>query len=298
MKPKQCRHLFFCLTVLTALLLGAAARGQNAVGNGSSPNDYQIVSRGPSWRVWQRALISTNDAGIAHTNFQSYNELCDGLCVWNGSSWTDSSPQINLVPDGAQTAGTQFSLHWSANVNADTPNGALTYTAPGGQVYGMKVFGLVYWDSATDTNLLVAQLQDSQGFLVGSNEVAYQNVLTGNGGTATILADLVYDYSVSGYDQNLLIRSQLPAPHTLGLNDASTYVQLWTEFVTAAGAAPSPTSWLQEDGVTNDAFLSFAGFDIGIGQAFLSTNDAGSVSAGVVGKQWMSVASVAIRSLR
>jgi len=241
-------------------------------------DDFAIVSRTPYSRVWQKQSLATNQAGIVRANIQSFTEVRSGICRTDNTTGAlvDSSDQVDLVADGAQAIHGQHQAHWAANAN--TPGGAVRLVTIGGAVLQSTVFGVSYWDSSTDTNLLLGSIQDSQGVLNG-NQVTYENAFGGN----IIKADIVYTYNVEGFEQCIVFREQLPNPSVYGLSLEHTYVQVLTEFFNPPAAV---TQSAQVDGVTNDEFLNFGDMSIGIGQAFLATNEGGVLTAGTVEKQW------------
>ena len=261
-------------------LASAGIRAQQNAGQTAPPLDtYSIVSRTPNSRVWQMPWVETNLAGIVRTNVDSYTEVRSGLCYLVKGVYVDSSEQIDIVADGAQAIHGQHHVHWAANAN--TPGGALRITTVGGALIQSTVWGISYWDASTGNNVLLGNVQDSQGEQIG-NQVIYQNAF--NGGLVT--ADINYTYTVEGLEQNVVFREQLPDPQKYGLNPDSTYLQVLSEFFNP----PAPTvQSIPSEGVTNDAFLNFGDMSIGIGQAFLATNENGMISAGLVGKEWVNI---------
>src|SRR6202042_1977402 len=82
----------------------------------------------------------------------------------------------------------------------------------------------------------------------------------------------------SGFEQDIIIRQQLPSPATCGLTGSNIWLQVWTEFT----AAPSPRiSQPQNDG---DSYLEFGAMKMGRGKAFMLGD---SSSAAPVFKEWV-----------
>ena len=65
------------------------------------------------------------------------------------------------------------------------------------------VFGLVYYDTSTGSNVLLAQLQDCSA-VISSNQLTYENAFS------NLTADLVYKYRKAGMSQDVVLRQQLP----------------------------------------------------------------------------------------
>jgi hypothetical protein len=244
----------------------------------ASSADYVCIQRGPHSKVWQRAIIQTNSDDTVSTNFQSYTELASGLCYLDSGSgqYIDSVEQIDLTATGAQAIHGAHQVLWAANVN--TAGGALHLTTPDSQTFNSRVFGLAYWDSVAGTNVMIGQLQDSTGTVIGSNQVLYSDAFSGS------KADLLYTYTKAGLEQNVVLREQLPSPVNYGLNPESTRLQVLTEFFSPA--APLSVYSVQTNASADDSIISFGTMYIGIGRAFLTGVGSDFTDAGPVTKHW------------
>ena len=79
----------------------------------STASDYVCVERGPHSKVWQRAVLHTNQSGVVRTNLQSYTELATGLCHLQDGQYVDSVEQIDAVADGAKAIQCRHRVHWA-----------------------------------------------------------------------------------------------------------------------------------------------------------------------------------------
>jgi len=279
---------FYSFTALAGFVFSfcsSPVAGQTQ-GNGNQPakgaNDFSIVSRTPYSRVWQQQSLATNQLGVVQTNIQSFTEVRSGLCRNDSATGAlvDASSEIDLVANGAQAVFGVHQAFWAANAN--TPGGgAVRLVMAGGDVMSSTLLGVAYWDSSTDTNLLIGSIQDSQGVLNG-NQVTYENAFGGN----IITADIEYAYNIEGFEQCVVFREQLPDPSAYGMDADHTYVQVLTEFFNP----PKPVMQsVAVDGVADDEFINFGDMSIGVGQAFLATNQGGVLTAGPVEKQWITL---------
>ena len=134
--------------------------------------------------------------------------------------------------------------------------------------------GLVYYDSSTGSNVLFAELQDSTGQLVASNQVVYPNAFT------DCDADVRYTYTRSAFEQDIVVQQQLPTPDTFGLNPDTTWLQVWTEFTDP----PTPIIEPILDGT--DERLDFGVMKMERGQAFIMGSQSNAVP---VDKRWTTV---------
>ncbi|MGA2175352.1 MAG: hypothetical protein ABSH38_10260 [Verrucomicrobiota bacterium] len=261
---------------------GAPCRGQSSMGTAAKvldSSDYAIVQRGPHWRTWGTITTQTNQLGqvLTQTNL-AYTELATGLCYQKDGQWVDSVEQIDLVADGASATQGQHKVRWMGNAN--TAGGAVHLTTPDNKDFLSRVYGLSYFDASTGANILIAELKDSQGLLVGNNQIVYPDTFT------DLTADLEYDVTLDGLEQNVILRAQPPSPSAYGLNPDTTRLQVYTEFFDP----PAPQITVMEDnGIAHDAFLNFGEMSIGVGSAFLTESQRIRIDAGSVYKHWTQI---------
>ena len=100
------------------------------------------------------------------------------------------------------------------------------------------------------SNVLSVFASSSQGTLVGDHVVVYSNCFSGS-----VTADLEYINELAGLEQNVILRTTLPAPNSFsGLNNDTTLLQIWTEFL----SAPEPQKEEQTTaGLVDDRLLDF-----------------------------------------
>jgi hypothetical protein len=146
-----------------------------------------------------------------------------------------------------------------------------------------KVYGISYYDSAADTNVLIATLKTCQGSLVGDHRIVYQNAFTG------LDADLWYSFTPSGVDQDVVLHEAPPSPAACGLNPQSARLQIWTEWF----SPPEPRRTTGEkDGILYDAYLDFGNLVMVPGAALFTQGqaDPAPVESGSIFKHWGKVA--------
>ena len=153
------------------------------------------------------------------------------------------------------------------------PN-AVQIITPDGQQLNTHIMGLSFYDSSTGSNMLFAELQDSIGQVVNSNQVVYSNAFTG------CYAGVRHTYRRSGFEQDIVIQEQLPAPAAYGLDPSNTWLEVWTEFADP----PTPTITPIPNGA--DEFLDFGTMKMPPGKAFVMGNESNPVP---VSKEWLTV---------
>lgn len=230
---------------------------------------YAVAQRGPHNRVWEKVLAYTDGQGATIYQTNSFVELATGLNVRNGGQWVDASDQIQITPNGAAATNAQQQVSFAPNINGA---GAINLTTPDGQTMTSEILGLSYYDSSTGQSVLFAELQDSIGQLLPSgNQIIYTNAFSNS------VCDVLYTHRLSGFEQDIVVRQQLPAPASFGLNGNSLWLQVWTEFI----APPSPQITPMENG---DSFLDFGVMKMGPGKAFMLGAPSNAVS---VVKDWV-----------
>lgn len=279
-------HFFrWSWSVPSHALIGVISLGnalvQPAVGVGGTLNDeYVCVQRGPHSRVWQRSIVTTNYAGIVRTNIHSYTELATGLCYIQNGQYVDSVEQIVPVADGAQAVQGRHQVHWATDIN--TPGGAVTLTSPDGKQLVSGIFGLLYYDSSTGSNVLLSQIQDSTATIDGASP----NVLIYTNAFSNLTADVRYTYRKAGLSQDIILHQQPPAPAEYGMNPQTTWLQVITEFFNSPAPQICATT---QNGMSNCSQITFGQMRMGIGHAFLFQNDGGSSMGPAVAKQWTNI---------
>ena len=236
---------------------------------------YVCVQRGPHSRLWQLATLTTSQSGEISTNISSYTELSTGLCYLQNGQYADSVEEITIVGTGAQALQGPCKVQFSAD--ASTPGGAVQLTSPGGQHFSTRVYGLAFADTSTGSNVLIAAITNSTGLLEGNNQIVYPSAFSG------MLADIQDTYLLSGFEQNVVLREQLPSPADYGLNPASTWLEVLTQFFNPAN--PAVTTMETNNGLNDDVQLDFGDMGIGRGSAFLTPDTANPIRVNV-SKQW------------
>ena len=192
--------------------------------------------------------------------------------------WVPSKEEIDILPDG--TAAATNGQH-QAYFPGDIYQGAITVVTASGQILQSRPSILVY----TDGNGIevIGELKGSTGELAASNQVIYPDAFDG------IKADIRYTYTKGGFEQDIILRQQPPSPESLGLDPATTRIEVMTEFF----GAPEPELG---DGIVDmankmqDTDIKLGGMRMILGKAF-STIDAKQriVEGTTVFKDWLVV---------
>lgn len=245
----------------------------------SKPLRYEVAERGANHRVWNKVVIQTNRLGQVTLETQrAYVELTTGLHFEENGQWKESRAEIGILPDGAGAAA-QLGRH-KVVFPPDVRDGLIELNTPDGKWLRSRVLGLAYLDSASGRSVFIATVTNSLGVLQGSNVVVYPSAFQG------VKADMRYTYRKSGFEQDVILREQPPAPEKFGLSPQTTRLQVWTEF----NDAPVPVKQAEDVGGLTDERLDFGAMKMGRGRAFTLEDEAGSLvrSRGVpVAKRWM-----------
>jgi hypothetical protein len=211
--------------------------GQTAVQTGQTP-DYSISARGSNTRVWQQVVTMTNafNGSVVHRT-NSFTEISPGVCHFVSGQWVDSNDQIGITPTGAQATNAQHHVKFLGNINSGGTNGAVTIVTPEGKRLATTILGLSYWDTASGSNVFIAELTDSVGQILSSgNEAVYTNAFTG------VQADVYYQNRISQLEQLIVLRQQLPDPAQWNMDPATTMFQVITAFADAPTPAIAPVA--------------------------------------------------------
>ncbi|MDE3068756.1 MAG: hypothetical protein KGJ60_14575, partial [Verrucomicrobiota bacterium] len=244
---------------------------------GASATPWAVVERGANHNLWQRTTYETTPSGQTISHVHQYIQIETGLNHWQDNQWEPSLAQIDLLPDG--TAAATNGQH-QAYFPSDIAQGVIKLVTPEGKELQVQPLALSYFDGSN--SVLIAELTNSVGELVASNQVLYRGALTGPDG---FKVDLRYTYTKASFEQDVIIEDQPPDPASLGLN-SNALLQVTTEFFN-----PPPPEVTQETvptvvGNLTDDQLSFGVMTMGRGKAFLLGTNA--TPAGVE-KQWFNL---------
>ncbi len=253
-----------------------AIAGQGTVPTQDTP--WAAVSKGANQQVWQKTTYETLPSGQAVPHLHQYTELATGLHYWNNGQWLDSKEEIDILPNG--TAAATNGQH-QAYFPGDIYQGEIELVTPDGIQLQSRPLGLSY-DDGTKT-VLIAELKDSVGQVVGDNQVIYPDAFT------DFKADLRYTYTKAGFEQDIILRESPLTPESYGLNPATARLQVLTEFFNPPQPAVTTTALPQQAGIAlTDQNLSFGMMGMIPGRAFLLGSDAHDGGV-LVGKSWVTL---------
>jgi hypothetical protein len=274
------KKLFLLLLATFAIRDVANAQTSSSAFTPTQDANYQIVQRDANSQIWERTVYEQDRDGHAIAKEHRYTELATGLNYWDPttSQWTPSKEEIKVLPDGTAAATNgQHQVYFPANIY----NGEIRMVMSDGKILRSQPLALSY-DNGSNT-VLIAVLTNSIGELLSSNQVIYPNAFVG------ITADLLYTYTRAGFEQDIIIREQPPAPETFNLNSENTRLQMLTEFFNPPQVSTTAQMLPDQVGMTlNDDDLDFGTMKMGRGRAFLMGTDAHN-SGAWVGKKWVNI---------
>jgi len=234
--------------------------------------DYAVTAQGADWRVWQKTVVEN---GVSRTH--QYTEFATGLNYQKDGQWVESQEKIEVQPNG--TAAATQGRH-QAYFPGDLYNGQIELVTPDGLQLKSRPLGLSYCDG-TNT-VLFSVLTNCAGQVLGDNQVIYTNAFTG------LTADLLYTYTTSGFEQDVILRQQPHTPESLGLNPGTSRLQILTEFFSPPQPNIQSSPMPRQAGLSlTDESLKFGRMQMIPGRAFLLGPDASDAGA-LVSKQWWS----------
>jgi alpha-tubulin suppressor-like RCC1 family protein len=241
---------------------------------------YQIGEQDGNSRVW-RQIVQTTDAqgNITFQTNQAYVELATGLNHLVNGHWVESKEEIDVLPDGSGAVATngQHQVYFPADIY----QGKIKMVTPEGKILSSRPVGLSYDDGSH--TVLIAELTNSIGELVGSNQVIYPDAFIG------FKADLLYTYTKAGFEQDIILREQPPAPEDFNLASQNCRLQLLTEFFDPPQPTVTTTQLpAQANMALNDDKLDFGIMQMMPGKAFLLGADAHDGGV-LVAKEWVNV---------
>jgi len=260
MKDRLFFTALFTSVALTVQGQPATVSAQPAAPLPATPADtpYAVVERGPHHRVWERVTYELGPSGQAVPRVHRYQELATGMHYKDANGqWVETKEQINILPDGTASATQgQHQAYFPGDIN----QGVIHLVTPDGQHLTSRPLGIGY-DDGTHT-VLLSQLKDSTGQVVNNNQVVYPDCFTG------LKADLLYTYKQGSFEQDAILHEQPPDPASLGLNPATTKLQVLTEFFNGPKPKVKTHPVKKANGISDTA-LYFGNTIMGRGRAFL-----------------------------
>jgi hypothetical protein len=239
------------------------------------PTPYAVTSRDANSRVWERTTYEQSPSGQIVPKQHSYTEVATGLHHLVNGQWVESKEEIDVLPDGnAAAANGQHQAYFPADIY----NGVIELVTPDGQHLKSRPMGLSYFDGTN--SVLVAELTNSLGILVGNNQVIYPDAFNG------LKADLQYTYTKAGFEQDIILREQPLTPESFGLNPDTARLEVLTEFFDPPQPEVAAATVSTEAGNLEDDNLSFGSMQMMHGKAFLMGTNSPST---MVNKQWLNL---------
>jgi hypothetical protein len=251
----------------------SSANDTSQTENVPPPTPYAVVDQDGNSRVWERTVYELDPSGNAVPKEHYYNELATGLNHLVNGQWLASSEDIDILPNG--TAAATNGQH-QAYFPGDIYEGQIELVTPDGLQLFSQPVALSYFDGTN--SVLIAELTNSIGQVLGTNQVIYTNAFTG------VAADLIYTYTKAGFEQDIVLREQPPTPESFGLNSQNTRLQVLTEFFDPPQPAIKSKMVSSDAGQLQNDTLDFGTMQMGWGKAFMLGMSSPSVS---VNKQWL-----------
>ncbi len=240
------------------------------------PTPYAITVQDGNSRVWESTVYETGPSGQVVPRKHSYTEMASGLNHWVNGQWVESKEWIDILPNG--TAVATNGQH-QAYFPGDIYQGQIKLVTPDGLQLNSRPMGLSYFDGTN--SVLIAELTNSVGVVVGNNQVVYPNAFT------DFKVDLRYTYTKAGFEQDIILRQQPPTPESLGLNPDATRLQVLTEFFSPPQPTIQTTQLPVQAGLSlSDQSLGFGTMQMVPGKAFLLGTNAVNPKARV-SKHWL-----------
>jgi hypothetical protein len=211
------KRLLLLLLLTGGLCLDAVA--QPTTGRPTTrPEVVTVLERGPHHKVVQVVTEEADATGTVQSITNTYTQLQTGLHYLKDNQYVESVPEIVPSPAGAEAKRGIHSVEFPVNLRA-----GLRVFDPSGRVLRSHPSFLAYYDSASGKQVLLAELQDCQGYIAPPNTVIYTNCMSG------LRCSARFRNETWGIEQDILVLENPKPPSYYGLNDATTRLECWTE---------------------------------------------------------------------
>jgi len=244
-----------------------------------------VTDLGPHQQTILQISEASDGTGGTILSTNSYVQVETGLNYRDDyGAWVPSVAGFDLIPGGATAWKGQHKVSLPSNLNAA---GSVQVRLPDNQLLRSHPYALAWYDTATGESVMIGEIQDCQGYQIADDQIIYPGAFT------DIEADIRYTFSKAGFEQDVILREQPPAPEAFGLQSETSRLEVWTEFP----EAPEPekrsvskevqAASLAAGELTDDEVLDFGSAQIGTGRAFDLSNAEESLS--LVVKHWIRV---------
>jgi hypothetical protein len=274
MKTKYILLLTLSWLGLVKTVSGQTALNQTQRQDVSQGNDWvasepQIVERGQDHRIWQWTVTIPRPGKTSQVQTRHVTELSSGMHYRDTQGqWVETQPVFKPAPGGAVMHTGPHKVALAGNINTE---GAIQVGLPNGKVLQMHVLGLGY---VTPEGKVVpfATVRESQGVLIGPDQALYRDcfAIEVGGIKVPLHVDLRLTCFAAGFEQDVLVREQLPDPASLQLPEDSKLCVM-TEFLNLQAPTKIERALPQKDRqkpAIIDEDLEFGGFRMGRGKAF------------------------------
>lgn len=137
-----------------------------------------MVGRGANHQVWQNTTYETLPSRRIVPHIHEYTELATGLNFKDeNGQWVASSEEIEGSANGSIARHGQHSVTFANNPNTSV---AIDMHTPDLKRLQSHVMGLSYLDTASGSNVWIAEVKDCQGVIMPPDQVLYPNAFTDN----------------------------------------------------------------------------------------------------------------------
>lgn len=261
------RHLI-AVIVAGALVVNLRAQTRNVLPGGIPPTAELAPPSAPALmddRSWT-SLVRSNVADLGRQ-----------------ASW-GTERTIQPVPGGARA---EFGLQKTFFPVDVKSSGPVVVTAPDARLLAFRATFLALHDLASDQSLLIAEVTNRVGLIVGDGEVIYTDAFD------TLNADIRYRYTANSLEQDIILHENPRLPKAF--SPENTRLEIWTEWfgtepvsktVQTVDLRGADRSGLLSPSMMADEGLDFGAMKIVTGRAFSSTAQEDSTP---VGKTWIRI---------
>jgi hypothetical protein len=251
-KPSRYRSFSLCV------LLTAAATGRLTAQTNTPDVEGLTQQRGAeaagAAAEAQATFESTNAANSVSGAVSVQEVVTQALPAPAALARAGLPQEIESVPSGGIA---RFGPHQVAFANDLNTIGAVDLMMPDQQELRSHIQGLMYY-IPNGPSVVIAVIKSCQGQIVSSNQVMYPAAFD------SVSADVLYTYTATSLEQDIILRAQLPSPENWGLDPAQARLAVITVFIDP----PQPNVRADPTDLS-DELISFNTMRIAKGRAFL-----------------------------
>ena len=259
---------------IPAPLLGQESPGTLGGKQAVELPEVRVTERGPHHRVDEYTTTLTNEDGRILVSTNRYVALETGMHWLDRGEWKPTRVELDEYADGFAALEGQHKVLLRRSLRVQ---GAVEMAPDEATRLRATPMQILYRDRASGQVVVLGEVQDSTAARTGPATIVWPNAFNG------LHADYRATYRAGSFECDVILRELPPSPSDLGLDPATTELQVLTEFYDTDAVVRS----VKVSDTEQDIEIGVGPMQFGNGTAFGEDTETGSQHRESVRKEWV-----------